>query len=108
MNGKKEGNNVQNYTIKDIPAEFEQTRQLVYERPQKYGMFKILQISKIDCLLKIILINSDGSLIEVISAVKGSVRECMDDVFLDRYDIETIKKAISTDGHNADSKSKFS
>lgn len=107
MNGKKEGNSVQNYTIEDIPAEFEQTRQLVYERVQKYGMSKILQITNIDCLLKIILINSDGSLIEVISAVKGSIRECMDDVFLNRYDIETIKKAIRTDEHNADSNQIF-
>ena len=94
---------MQNYTIDDIPMEFEQTRQLVHERFQKYGMCKIIYMSRIDWMLKIILINSDGSLIEVISTVKGTDREYIDDVFLNRYDIEAIKKAIRTDEHNADS-----
>lgn len=88
---------MQNYTIDDIPMEFEQTRLLVHERFQKYGMRKIIGMSRFDNLLKVILSNSDGSLIEAISVVKGNRRECIDDVFLNKYDIEAIKKAIGTD-----------
>ena len=54
-------------------------------------------------LLKVILGNSDGSLIEVISSTNGTMQEYVDDVFLNIHDIEAIKKAIGTDKHNADS-----
>lgn len=99
---------MRNYTIDDIPMEFEQTRQLVQERFQRYGMCRIVQMSRFDNLLKVILSNSDGSLIEVISSFEGAMYEGIDDVFLNLHDIEAIKKAIRTDEHNADSKLKFS
>ena len=90
-------NHMRNYTIDDIPIEFEQTRQLVYERLQNYGMRKIIEISMFNNLLKVILSNSDGSLIEVISSTNGTMQEYVDDVFLNLHDIEAIKKAIRTD-----------
>ena len=99
---------MQDYTIDDIPMEFEQARQLVYERFQNYDMCKIIEISMFNNLLKVILSNSDGSLIEVISSTNGTMQEYVDDVFLNIHDIEAIKKAIGTDKHNADSKLKFS
>lgn len=87
-------NHMRNYTIDDIPMEFEETRQLVYERLQNYGMRKIIEISMFNNLLKVILSNSDGSLIEVISSTNGTMQEYVDDVFLNLHDIEAIKKAI--------------
>lgn len=98
---------MQNYTIDDIPEEFEQTRLLVHERFQNYGMRKIIGMSRFDNLLKVILSNSDGSLIEVISSTNGTMQEYVDDVFLNIHDIEAIKKAIRTDEHNADSTQKI-
>ena len=83
---------MRNYTIDDIPMEFEETRQLVQERFQKYGMCRIVQMSRFDNMLKVILSNSDGSLIEVISSFSGMIQEGIDDVFLNLHDIEAKKK----------------
>ena len=86
---------MRNYTIDDIPIEFEQTRQLVYERLQNYGMCRIIRINRFNDLLKVIMSNSDGSFIEVVSSMKeGTIEEDIDDVFLNLHDIEAIKKAI--------------